>query len=167
MHRILALAALILAGQPALAEYGSTRWGMTPDEVRAAVGGDARAVRDKKDQRVFNHQRLVASTTAEAGIVYDVSYYFGTDGKGLTMAELVPPTPAKDCAVMRAAYMQRFGPGEEQRRDLGMPGLDLNVIQWRTGPGDEIVRYVETFVLGTTSSCKVLYQQRAFTMERS
>ncbi len=165
MHRILALAVLLMAGQPALAEYGNTRWGMTPDEVRETVGGDARSVRDKKDERVFNHKRLVASTSNEAGLVYEVSYFFGTDGKGLTMVQLVPPSPAKDCAAMRAAYTQRLGPGEEQKRDLGTPGLDMNVIQWRTGPGDEIVRYVEAFVFGTASICKVVYQQRAFTME--
>ena len=164
MHRILVLAALLLAGQPALAEYGNTRWGMTPDEVREAVGGDARSVRDKKDERVFNHKRLVASTTNEAGLVYEVSFFFGTDGKGLTMVELEPPSPAKDCAAMRAAYTQRLGPGEEEKRD-GIPGLDMNVIQWRTGPGDEIVRYLEAFVLGTASLCKVVYQQRTFTMD--
>lgn len=165
MHRTLVFASLLLAGQPALAEYGNTRWGMTPDEVRDAVGGDARSVRDKKDERVFNHKRLVASTTDEAGLVYDVSFFFGTDGKGLTMVELVPPSPAKDCAAMRAAYTQILGPGEEQKRDLGMPGLDMNVILWRTGPGDEIVRYLEAFVHGTASICKVVYQQRTFTME--
>jgi hypothetical protein len=163
MRWIIALAALLLPGHAAHAEYGATRWGMTPDEVVAAVGGDAKIVRDKKDKRVLDHKRLVASNVEVAGLVYEVSYFFGKDGKGLTMVDLVPSNPETNCAATRAAFTERLGKGVEEKRPAIMPGLDQNVILWRTGPGEEIVEYIEVFVFEKASHCKVLYQQRDLT----
>jgi hypothetical protein len=153
---------LLLAGQPALAEYGATRWGMTTDEVVAAVGGDARKVKDKRDERLFEHRKLAESTLEDKGIEYTASYFFGEQGTGLTMVNLVPAAPEKTCAATLAAFAERFGtPSEQQSREV-FPGLVESVTLWRTGPGDEFVDYNVVQIRGRASHCRVLYQQRDF-----
>jgi hypothetical protein len=159
MHRMLLLAALLAAGQPALAEYETTRWGMTPDEVVAAMGGDTERVRDKKDKRILDHQRLAASTIEQDGLRYEVSYFFGKDGKGLTMVSLIPVTTDINCAATRDAFTRRYGTPEELKRPQVVEGLDQNTLVWRTGPVEELVEYLEIVLFGKMRHCQILYQQ--------
>jgi hypothetical protein len=155
----LAAAALALAGQPALAEYGPTRWGMTPDEVIAAVGGDARKVKDDKGKRILDHKLFVMSKREDGGMTYEVSYFFGKDGKGLSMVNLVPPTSDANCAATRAAFTQRLGAGAERSKTV-IEGLVQSSITWPTGPGEEVVEFLEIRLFGSARHCQVLYQQR-------
>jgi len=158
----LALPALLLAGPQAHAEYPGTRWGMTPDEVLAAIGADARKVKDKRDDRLLGHQKLAVSTLQDGGIDYAAAYYFGEQGTGLTMVYLLPKTPEKDCAAMRKTYGERLGPADGQKSREVFPGLEEEKILWRTGPGDEIAEYIEVRIRGSVSHCQMLYQQRDF-----
>lgn len=158
----LALPTLLLAGQPALAEYGTTRWGMTADEVVAAVGGDARKVKDKRDERSLNHQKLVTSTFTEGGIAYVANYYFGEKGKALTLVRIEPVAPEQDCEAMFAAYTARLGPGINQPRPMIVPDLTNTSLQWRTGPGDEVAEYTDVRFNGRMRYCHVLHQERDF-----
>ncbi len=157
-----ALPVLLLAGQAAHAEYGATRWDMTPDEVVAAVGGDARKVKDKRDQRSLNHQKLATSTFSEGGIAYVANYYFGEKGKGLTLVRIEPASPEQHCEAMLAAYTERLGPGIDQPRPMVMPNLSNTSVQWRTGPGEEVAEYTAIRINGRMRYCHVLHQQRDF-----
>lgn len=152
-------AVLVVAAQPALADYGPTRWGMNADEVITAVGGDARKVKDNKDKRILDHKLFVMSNLEDGGIRYEVSYFFGRKGDGLTMVNLVPAAPESNCAATRAAFVERLGAGTERSETL-MEGLEQSSITWRTGPGDEVVEYLQVRLFGETSHCQVLYQQR-------
>lgn len=160
MRRLLPLAALLFAAQPALAEYSTTRWGMTPDEVVTTIGGDAKRVREDKDKRVLDHKRLATSTIEQDGIDYEVNYFFGKDGNGLTMVSLLPVVSDTNCAATRDAFTARFGTGEELKRPAVVPGLDQNTTIWRTGPGEELVEYLEIILFDKMRHCQVLYQQR-------
>lgn len=162
MRWALALPALLLAGQPAHAEYGATRWSMLVDEVVAAAGSDARKVKDKRDKRILDHRMLAESTVQDGGIAYTASYYFGEDGKGLTMVNLVPEAPERTCAATLAAFTERLGPASEQQSREVFPGLVESKSLWRTGPGEEIVEYLDVQIRGSSSHCQVLYQQRDF-----
>ncbi len=159
MRRILLLAAMLFAAQPALAEYETTRWGMTPDEVIAAVGGDAKRVRDNKDKRILDHKRLAASSIERDGIKFEVNYFFGKDGKGLTMVSMLPVVTDANCAATRNAFSRRYGTPEELKRPQVVQGLDQNTLVWRTGPGEELVEYLEIVLFGQMRHCQVLYQQ--------
>lgn len=165
MRWAIAGAALLFASQPALAEYETTRWGMSADEVITAVGSTAQKVKDKKDKRILNHKLFVMSTFEEAGVAYEVSYFFGTDGKGLTMVNLVPAEPETNCAAARAAFIERLGPGAESKRPAVVEGLEQTGIQWRTGAGEEVVEFAEVRLFGKAAHCQVLYQQREFTTD--
>lgn len=159
---LVALPALLLAGQAAHAEYGATRWGMTADEVVAAVGTDARKVKDKPDQRSLGHQKLATSTFSEDGIAYVANYYFGERGKGLTLVRIEPAAPEQDCEAMFAAYTARLGPGIDQSRPEILPNLVNTSVQWRTGPGEEVAEYTAIRINGRMRYCHVLHQQRDF-----
>lgn len=159
MRRMLLLAALLVAAQPALAEYEATRWGMTPDEVVAAMGGVAKRVRDDKDKRVLDHKRLAISRIEQDGVDYEVNYFFGKDGKGLTMVSLRPVVTDINCAATRNAFSRRYGAPEEIKRPQVVEGLDQNTLVWRTGPGEELVEYLEIVLFGKMRHCQILYQQ--------
>lgn len=156
------LPVLLLAGQAAHAEYGATRWGMTSDEVVAAVGADARKVKDKRDERSLNHRKLVTSTFTQGGIAYVANYYFGEKGKGLTLVRIEPAAPERDCEAMFAGYTARLGPGRDQPAPMIVPNLSNTSIQWRTGPGEEVAEYTEVRLNGRIRYCHVLHQQRDF-----
>jgi hypothetical protein len=162
MRRLLPLAALLFAAQPALAEYRATRWGMTPDEVVAAVGADARKVKDKRDERSLNHQKLATSTFTEGGIAYVANYYFGEKGKGLTLVRVQPAAPEQDCEAMLAALVARLGPGTLQPNSLATLNFTTTNTQWRTGPGEQVAEHTEIRLNGRMRYCHMLYQQRDF-----
>lgn len=158
-HTLAAAAALLFAAQPAFAEYGPTRWGMSAEDVIAAVGGDARKVKDIKDKRILDHKLFVMSNHEDGGIPYEASYFFGKKGEGLSMVNLVPAAPESNCAATRAAFVERLGEGIERSETL-IEGLEQSSITWRTGPGEEVVEYLQVRLFGKTSHCQVLYQQR-------
>jgi hypothetical protein len=156
---LIAAPTLLFAAAPALADYGPTRWGMTAEEVIAAVGGDARKVKDNKDKRILDHKLFVMSNHADGGVAYEVSYFFGKKGEGLSMVNLVPAEPETNCAATRAAFVERLGKGAERSETL-IEGLEQSSITWRTGPGSQVVEYLQVRLFGNTSHCQVLYQQR-------
>ncbi|MBI1403089.1 MAG: hypothetical protein GC147_07745 [Porphyrobacter sp.] len=157
-----ALPALLLAGQAAHAEYGATRWGMTPDAVVAAVGADAHLVRDNRDERSLNHRKLATSTFTEDGIAYVANYYFGEKGKGLTLVRIEPAAPEQDCEAMLAAHTARLGPGIVQPKSIMTDDFSAKTIQWRTGPGEQVAEYTEVRLGGRMRYCHVLHQERDF-----
>lgn len=158
---LLAIPALLAVSQPLHAEWGATRWDMTADDVLAAVGTSAKKVADEKGKRVHDQKRLVAATLEQDGITYEVDYYFGKRGRGLTMVRM-SPVAVTDCTAMRAAYTEKLGPGVDQSNKELPPTLQLDLIHWPTGPGEEVVELSEVRINGVQRLCHVLYQQRDF-----
>lgn len=158
---VLLVPALLVLSQPAHAEWGATRWDMTVGDVVAAVGETARKVPDDRGDRVHDQQRLATSTLRQDGIEYQVSYYFGKRGRGLTMVRL-QPAAVVDCTAMRAVYTEKLGPGVDQSsREFG-DAFIVELIHWPTGPGEEVIELTEVRVDGEQMVCHVLYQQRDF-----
>jgi hypothetical protein len=158
---VVAFSAALAFSQPAHAEWGSTRWDMTVDDVVASVGATSRKVADDKGDRVNDQKRLVISTATQDGIAYEVEYYFGKRGRGLTMVRLKPAT-LKDCTAMRAAYTEKLGPGIDQSSKELPLSFAIELIHWPTGPGEEVVELTEVRIGGEQKACHVLYQQRDF-----
>jgi hypothetical protein len=158
---LVVLPAALAIGQPVHAEWGSTRWNMTVDDVITAVGDPSRNVADDKGDRVHDQKRLVTSTATQDGIAYEVEYYFGKRGRGLTMVRLKPAS-LKDCTAMRAAYTEKLGPGIDQSSKELPLGFDIELIHWPTGPGEEVVELTEVRINGVQKACHVLYQQRDY-----
>jgi hypothetical protein len=158
---VLAGPVLLAISQPLHAEWGSTRWDMTPQDVIAAIGDSARTVADDPGDRVHNHQHLVTSTVTQDGIAYEVEYYFGKRGRGLTMVRLTP-LALDDCTAMRAAYTEKLGPGIDQSSGELPLGFAIELIHWPTGPGTEVAELTEVRINGVQRACHVLYQQRDF-----
>jgi hypothetical protein len=163
--RSLAVVALLGASQPAHAEWGATRWGMTVDEVLAAAGDTARTVEDEPDQRIHEQRRYATSTVMQDGIEFTVSYYFARRSRGLTMVRL-EPVAVEYCSPMRTALTQRLGAGIDQSRSPGGSEMSkrfsVELIHWPTGPGDEVVELTEVRIDGNQMFCHILYQQRDF-----
>lgn len=163
--RSLAALGLLAASYPAQAEWGPTRWGMSVDEVLAAVGDTARRVDEQRDQRIHEQRQYATSTVSEDGIDYTVNYYFAGRRGGLTMVRLEPAAIA-NCDAMRAAYTQRLGEEIDQSRTPDGSALSkrfgIELIHWPTGPGDEVVELTEVRIDGNQMFCHVLYQQRDF-----
>ncbi len=155
---LLAIPAMLGISQPLHAEWGETRWDMKVDEVLATVGDSAQKVSDEKGKRVHDHKRLVAATLEQDGITYEVDYYFGKRGRGLSMVRLSPAVA--DCTAMRAAYTQKLGPGVDQSSKELPPNFQIELIHWPTGPGEEVVELSEVRIFGEQRLCHVLYQQR-------
>lgn len=161
-----AVAAALAFAQPAAAEWGPTRYGMDVQEVIAAVGGNMERTPDRSGRRVHEHQELVVGTIVESGIEYEINFYFGRNGRALSMVRLQPSDLA-DCGAMRAAYTSRWGAGEDQGSQIGGEGgfavINIDLIHWPTGSGDEVIELTAlTLSKDEPTHCQILYQQRDF-----
>jgi len=152
---ILALvAAASAAGEPAAIPapgdgapgWGRLRWGMTADEVLAAVPGAVRlepALRlaDGNLVAVGMDRLEVASTAFRLRFVFD--------GNGLALLSLrTPPERYADGVAFDAVARHleaRWGPPDRAARDAGL--VEMRQTRWRLGPSTVDLEYIPGVVV--------------------
>jgi hypothetical protein len=127
---IIAAAALLLTAAPALADWGPSRWGMTPEQVVAAVPNAAPVVRSGDGKDVFGHHQLATAPMKDGAFDVQGNFYFSPDKRQLAFIQLVPVVAR--CPDYMAAQIGRNGAGS--REDKNLDKLDMISIRW-TDPG--------------------------------
>jgi hypothetical protein len=126
MRKMLAAAALLLPAMPAMANWGATRWGMTPEQVIAAVpGAAATAAGNGTDVRGM-HQ-LASAPYRDGDIETDASFLFDPKDNKLVFVGLTPRDHGQ-CGAYEKRLVARYGTGKASGQELG--GLKLGKIEW-------------------------------------
>ena len=133
-----AIAAIPVAAQ---ADWLAVHWGMQPDAVVAAGGGDIQAVEEVKDKRILDKFRLATSQAEVDGIGYTLDYFFEPSSRQLVLINFSPEKA--DCDLAIASHTKRFGDGSA-KVDVkilkpGKPPLVMTKFSWRDAvTGDSI-----------------------------
>ena len=133
-----AIAAIPVAAQ---ADWLAVHWGMQPDAVVAAGGGDIRAVEEDKDKRILDKLGLATSQAKIDDISYTLDYFFDPRTKQLVLINFKPAKT--DCDLAIASHIKRFGDGHSQVEvkevQRGKPPLVMTKFSWRDAvTGDSI-----------------------------
>lgn len=143
----LALSALACSALPAAADWQYTRWGMTPDQVRAASDGVARPNADRK----LDAGGLEAALTAPyqgAAIPFTAVFLFDASGK-LKLVTL-NPVGGIACPVIVQALSANHG-APEGKDDL----VHATTLRWDDIDNDNLVVYLD---LGQ-GNCTIQYSK--------
>lgn len=157
-HRWFALLTLCLAAAPAFAEWETTRWGMTPEEVIAAVPG-AQAVKRKGDgQDVWDHHQLAVAPYLDGEFRTEALFFFQPRSRRLAFVKL-ELADATQCEAWEKVVIGRYGDGTRVLKDFG---LKLLTIEWADPATREALVYSSVRLPdGTFSLCHFIRRQPA------
>jgi hypothetical protein len=131
MRRLLVCgaAALLLPLAPARADWGQTRWGMSPAEVAAAVPGAKQVKRVKRDDYDGQH-KLVKAPFNDGNFAFDAEFFFDPSSQRLVQVHLTLKD-VKKCAAWRDTL--RSAPGADSR-GFGAPRdtiVSVVLVPWK------------------------------------
>ena len=113
IHRLpILIAALIACAAPAHADWGTTHWGMTVDEVLAAHPGSA-AVPPGKENPNNRLLRLVWGSATLGDMALGEYFYFDPATGVLALVRL-EPKDKRQCRAWRDTIVARYGRGTEK-----------------------------------------------------
>jgi hypothetical protein len=121
--------ALVLTATPALAHWGASRWGMTPEQVIKAVPGAAAEPYDP-DGTISGLHLLAQAPASEGAIQLRARFYFEPDSQKLQMVDLLPVDPS-ECPAFRDAIVARLGKTEVARDIHKTPRYDAVSVSMR------------------------------------
>lgn len=121
---IFAAACLLLSATPALADWETTRWGMTPEQVIAAVPG-AVATAPALGTDVKGMHQLARAPFADGGIAMTASFLFDSSGLAFVGVTLEDVT---QCDAYRKLLVARLGAGKPMERV--MADVTLGKLEW-------------------------------------
>lgn len=130
-----AVAALLLTATPALANWGTTRWGMTAEEVVAAVPG-AVATPAETGTNVRGMHQLATAPYKDGDVAMTATFLFDPDGKGLRFVGLTL-NDFGQCDTYRATLIARYGKGKPTEMVIG--GFKMGKIDWIDSAGDKLM----------------------------
>lgn len=140
---LLKIAAVSIAALPvaAQADWQAVRWGMLPEAVIAAGGGQIQATQEIKDKRILDNYRLATSQATVDGVGYTLDYYFKPKDRKLALINYVPAKT--DCDAAIASYTKRFGEGKGEVKSMelkpGKPPIIQTKYSWSdAASGDHI-----------------------------
>lgn len=157
------LAALVFAlgASPALATWNNTQWGMSVEEVLAAVGDSARQVRDERDRRILGARRLVTSEDTREEVHYTVDYFFEGRDRTLAKVNLVPE--ADECPTARAAFIATLGPGQTEEKRIQITPDRPAIIEfkqvWQDPVGQGTISYMSVSFETALQFCQILFEK--------
>lgn len=120
---ILSVLAALFAATPASAQWGSTRWGMTLDQVLETVPGARALAREGTGSDVWKQHRLAAAPWRDGDIELIADFFFDPDNHTLTLVK-VQPVDVGQCKRLGEMLIARYGAGARDERSFD----DLNAI---------------------------------------
>lgn len=167
LHYFIGGLSLASMASPAAAQWDAAAWGMSVEEVIAAVGGDTAAAKDKKDKRILKQRRLATGTHTEGDIGYEVSYYFDKKSKTLTMILFVPLDRTGQCDAALEQFQEMLGRVEVEDKTLNLskdtPNLYTSQAAWPGGERGGLVEYSSASIeFSDYRHCQFLFQQEDF-----
>lgn len=119
-------AALLVGSSVLYADWGSTHWGDSVEQVIAAAGGNAKLDRGNRDQRVFDQDRLASSTGELNGIAVRTEYFFDAKS-GLSLVQ-ASPQDVGGCKRFVESFMRLGKPDSQDVKP--MPPFVLKTWEW-------------------------------------
>ncbi|MDF7775647.1 hypothetical protein P1X14_10345 [Sphingomonas sp. AOB5] len=152
-------AAAVLPLTPALADWPPSKWGMTPEQVQAAVPG-AKIVPFDSSFNLRGLNLLAEAPVSDAGLQLKARYYFAPGTRQLGMIDFLPNNP-DDCAAYRNALIARYGKGESEESVMGEgdQAFDVLAIEWPNA-GTDRMNYAEAKRGDMIGMCKLIIQKR-------
>jgi hypothetical protein len=149
-------AALLLTATPALANWGKTGWGMTPEDVIAAVPGAAATPEDKgKDVRGM-HQ-LAAAPYTDGDVAMTATFLFDPDGEGLAFVGMTL-TDFGQCGAYMTTLIARYGKGKPT--NMAMGDYAMGKLDWvDPASGDKMMFSFIRKADQTYSICKFIVEK--------
>lgn len=123
-------AALALWTAPALADWAPSKWGMSPEQVVAAVPGATAVVRSGTGKDVFGHHQLATAPMKDGAFEVQGNFYFSASKRRLAFIQFVPQV--EQCPDYLAMLNGRNSAGDREDKDLDR--LATISIRW-TDPG--------------------------------
>jgi len=120
----IAAVALALLAVPASANWNTTRWGMTPEQVIAAFPG-AVATEATKGSDVKGMHQLATAPWKDGDVAMEAAFLFGADGLAFVGLRV---SDTAQCAAYKATLIVRHGAGKVMGRELG--GLTFGKVEW-------------------------------------
>ena len=127
--------ALLLTATPALANWGTTRWDMTAEEVIAAVPG-AVATPAEAGTNVRGMQQLATAPYKDGDVAMTATFLFDPDGRGLRFVGLTLDDFSQ-CDAYRATLIARYGKGKPT--DMAIGDFKMGKIDWVDSAGDKLM----------------------------
>lgn len=157
---MLAAAAIaVLPFAPALADWAPAKWGMSPEQVIAAVPG-ARVLPQNDEQNLRGRHALVEAPGAVGTYAVTARYYFLPDRQVLDMVNLTV-NDRTNCAAFRDSLTQRHGAGERKDETGSRDGTnyETTTIEWASGRSDRLT-YHDMHIGERFGICKLIVQKR-------
>ncbi len=130
-----AVAAMLLTAMPASADWPPVKWGMTQEQVLAAMPGAVARAWKGEDNDVWGRRMLADAPNADGDIALTAEFYFDAKHKKLVFVRQVAKDP-KSCADWRKILVARYGPGTPGKKDgLGI----MDSIRWTDSDGDTLL----------------------------
>ncbi len=155
----LTAATLLLSAAPAMADWGPTHWGMSAEEVIAAVPG-AKATAAEKGTNVNGLQQLAVAPWKDGDVATTATFLFDPDNGKLVFVGLMPDDPGQ-CEAYRATMVARYGKGKPTDRVFGE--MAMGKLDWIDPQSHDQLMF--SFIRKTSdqsySICKFIAQQPA------
>lgn len=152
-YRLLAALAVLLSlsALPASADYGYSKFGMTPEQVVAASNGNARLVAARPGSEVFR-MSMLATGSLETGET--LQFFFTKTTNQLMLVKLIPRSA--NCRTLVSDFTKVWGAPLQDSTDQMAPTLTSRMARWRVS-GDLISAAVFE-QSGQPDSCHLLFQ---------
>ncbi len=140
---VLLIASPVLAAEPAATPgWRAARFGMTPDEVLAALPGEA--VRITPEVKLADGNAIPVGIDGYVleGLAFDVRFVF-TGGKLVLVSLRTParkPVDADAYTRLRDALVKRWGSPLEETSDAAL--IDMRQTRWNLGPDRADLKYI-------------------------
>ena len=156
MRKALALGMLALLAAPAAhADWQTTRWSMTADQVITAAG--AKAVAGTEDDQVFDQDLGAEGSSQALGYAFKTRFYFSRAG-ALTVVREMLANP-RDCPALLAKLNETRGrPVEDEPVLSGPSGARMLTKMWVDPASKDRVRYTSSAGMpGAADYCFVVH----------
>jgi hypothetical protein len=139
------LLALSVAAQ---ADWQLVQWGMSPEAVIAAGGGEISAAEDAPGKRIQSMSYLATSHATIDGIAYQLNYFFKPKDKQLALINFVPAKT--DCDAALASHIRQFGDGKAKVEEIkglsGKPPIVTTKYFWKDSTRGDHIEAVDVAV---------------------
>lgn len=137
---LIAAALLVLPMAPASAQWGATQWGMTLDQVLAAVPGARAIKREGSGSDVWNSHLLADAPWKDGDVTLIADFFFDPGSSQLAFVKM-RPNDVKQCAAWGDALVARHGKGQVEASDYPNMGVALFAVRWTDAKTKERMIY--------------------------
>lgn len=157
LRRILLVAVVGLVAESAVADWAQTRWGMSPEEVEAAMRSKLQDLPLGEDAHEWGIIRQATMSWRFETDTVPVVLHFAQDGLR-AVSSLEGGDPA--CPSVFASLSSRFGEPQLNTQEIVEGGPEFDQFVWSDPDSTDIIYGMQrTGVTGRDSACIFIYRE--------